>query len=233
MKSIILKPHELANIDRLAVVVRPFKKQPSNEWTPFGYGEVHKMVDGEFVQPLEIIGWGPCNESGSEAYISPFSPGETVFVKEAFAYCILRCDITDEYHSVSIPLSRYKRDCKALNSYHVAYKNDERQCDEPLEGEGWKSSRSMPQWASRYHITIKEVEGKKAKDFGIYDIEKIGLDVAGFVAGFEIESDGSADGNEYDDPDAFVKAAKDFFYETYKCTPDNWLWLWKVEVKKV
>lgn len=213
MKSIILKPHELANIDRLAVVVRPFKKQPSEEWTPFGYGEVHKMVDGEFVQPLEIIGWGPCNESGSEAYISPFSPGETVFVKETYwieptgtnFVTVVRYCSDMQYGPIATQYCDYAKALSHGNS----------------QGYYKRSARSMPQWAARYRITFKGVEAKQAK--ALSDEE---------IRGNCIKPDMVDSGGQ--NPDGSWINIADYghpFLDAYKCTPDTWLWLWKVEVE--
>lgn len=227
MKSIILKPHELANIDRLTCIVRPMKKQPDvPEWVEDSQGANRVLGIKEWMGKLMWwtgAPWGTQPNSKLIVPKCPFAPGETVFVKEAFAYCMLRCDITDEYHSVSIPLSRYKRDCKALNSYHVAYKSDEQPGDEPLEGEGWKYSRSMPQWASRYHITIKEVEAKQLKDLTNEEIR-----------GNCIKPDMVDSGGQ--NPDGSWINVADYvhpFLMAYDVEPYTWLWLWKVEVKKV
>lgn len=208
MKSIILKPHELANIDRLAVVVRPLKKQPSSEWTPFLYGEVHKMVDGEFAQPLEIIGWGPCNESGSEAYISPFFPGETVFVKESIYY--------EKW--LGIPLSKLQP---------FIYASDT--TSDMSEDYCICCARSMPQWASRLTIKFNAVEAKQAKNMAESEMLACGINMESPYASLCIDIESAPHENNL----VGGSAIKSVFCKTYKCNPDTWLWLWKVEVKRV
>jgi hypothetical protein len=219
MKPIILKPHELkAAIEgRLTRIVRVMKEHPCWEESPT------LCEDGIMRGRYRYI--SQSNDCEVDVWESkpPFSPGETVFVKEAFAYCMLRRDITDEYHSVSIPLSRYKRDCKALNSYHVAYKSDEQPGDEPLEGEGWKYSRSMPLWASRYHITIKGVEAKQAKDLTNAEIR------GNCIKPDIVDSGGQNPDGSWIDVADYVHP----FLMAYNVEPYTWLWLWKVEVKKV
>lgn len=204
MKSIILKPHELANIDRLSVVVRPFEKQPSDEWTPFRYGEVHKMVDGEFVQPLKIMGWGPCNESGSEAYISPFSPGESAWVKEKWA----TQHLFDPYIASELPKER-------VRVYYIE--------TEGLGGLLGRSARSMPQWASRFTIKFNTVEAKQLKDLTNEEIR------GNCIKPDMVDSGGQTPwGNWIEVPDYGHP-----FLEAYDVEPYTWLWLFTVEVKKV
>jgi len=68
---------------------RIIKPQPSEHWLPYSYGEIHKMVDGDFVMrngdPV-VIGWGPCNEDGEEGYKCKYGkPGDYLWVRETFA----------------------------------------------------------------------------------------------------------------------------------------------------
>ena len=77
----------------------------------------------------------------------------------------------------------------------------------------WRAASRMPAWAARLWFTVREVRVQRIQDIGIYDVRDEGVETAGLVSGFEIEADGRSDGNEYDDPDAFVQVAKQRFSE--------------------
>jgi len=225
MKSIILKPWELkAAIEgRLTCIVRPMKVQPPENWTPFHYGDIHKMVDGEFIQPLKIIGWGPCNEDGDYAVKSPFSPGETVFVKEAFQIFHPYCDYETGYvDDIKIP-DKIPKDT-GDGYWHIAYRIDD-DCADSVDDRWcpYRSPITMPQWASRYHITIKEVEAKQAKDLTTDQIRSNRIKPDMVDSGGQ-KPDGSwIDVEDYWHP----------FLHVYDVDPDSWLWLYKVKVKCV
>ena len=69
---------------------RVIKYQPSEDWRPEFYGELHKMKNGEFIlrknEPV-VIGWGPCNEEGDAGYNCPYGqPGTKLWVRESLIW---------------------------------------------------------------------------------------------------------------------------------------------------
>jgi hypothetical protein len=186
MKSIILKPHELANIDRLAVVVRPIKEKSPDE------REISYVDKTDADPTLFEIGF-----TMSDYVVrtrSPFSPGETAFVKEAFYY----------QKWLGIPLSERQPIVYASGT-----------TKDQVEDYFFCNARYMPQWASRYHITIKEVEAKQAFNLVYGDSSNV------------LKSMGMPDFKLKSSPMTWIR-------NTYNCEEENsWLWLWKVEVKTV
>jgi len=88
-KQIIFSTPEVQEIlaERKTQTRRVMKPQPSDGWIPHSFGEVHKMKDGEFIlkhdEPV-IIGWGPINADGSEAYKCQYHVGDVLWVRETF-----------------------------------------------------------------------------------------------------------------------------------------------------
>jgi hypothetical protein len=212
MKSIILKPHELANIDRLTCIVRPMKKQPIEVWNK--EGDIGMYDDGRIAMRFgnTIVGVKP-----------PFPPGETAFVKEAF-------QIFHPYHDYETGyIDDIKVPCKVPKDsdggyWDVAYRINDDNADSVEER--WCSYRSpvsMPQWASRYHITFVDVEAKQLKDLTNEEIR------GNCIKPDMVDSGGQTPwGNWIEVPDYGHP-----FLEAYNIEPYTWLWLWKVEVKKV
>ena len=98
----------------------------------------------------------------------------------------------------------------------------------------WIPSIHMPRWASRITLENTGVRVERVQDIGIYDIEAEGLDVAGFVSGYEIESE-MASG---DRPEDFWEAARRKFEKywntIYQPKGQGWDandWVWVIELK--
>lgn len=130
---------------------RVMKDQPSDDWHPHSWGEVHKIRDGEFVMrngsPV-VIGWGPSNDLGDEAYICPHPGGSVIWVKETFG----------------------KQDDK------IVYRADM----DGLEDEAyrqffdWKPSIFMPRWASRITLEVTAVKVERLNDISEEDVKAEG-----------------------------------------------------------
>jgi hypothetical protein len=63
---------------------RIIKNQPDEEWTPFGYDDLHAFdKHGELTE--RVNGWGPCSEDGLTGYNCPYGkPGDRLWVREAW-----------------------------------------------------------------------------------------------------------------------------------------------------
>lgn len=71
---------------RKTMTRRILNPQPSVDWSPFGnISEVHKMINGQFVikngLPV-VLGYGFCNEDGSEAHVTKFKVDDILWVRE-------------------------------------------------------------------------------------------------------------------------------------------------------
>lgn len=130
---------------------RVMKPQPSEGWEPHSYGEVHKMLDGEFIfrneEPV-VAGWGPSDEEGYEAYPCPFGqPGDRLWVRESYR--------------VMYPHG------KAELQYKADFK--------PLKYDEWKASIFMPRWASRLTLEVTGVRVERLQDISKADVIAEGL----------------------------------------------------------
>ena len=113
--------------------------------------------------------WG----SGLPQVLCPYgAPGDRLWAREIFAYCIDSTDYNDERFSKSIEESEYKRDCKSLNRYHIAYHADEGYDD--IVGP-WKPSIHMPRWASRITLEIVKVSVEHLQDISEKDAHAEGV----------------------------------------------------------
>lgn len=78
-------------------------------------------------------------------------PVDTLWVREAWAHCVLSRDNCDEYHSVSVEVGK---------GTHVAFAADPR-----VEISGrWRPSIHMPRWASRLTLRIVSVRAERLQD---------------------------------------------------------------------
>ncbi len=74
-----------------------------------------------------------------------------------------------------------------------------------------RPSIHMPRWLARDRFPITGVRVERVQRISLYDVQAEGLEVAGYVAGFEIESEGAAG----DAPEDFVDGARDDFRELW------------------
>lgn len=156
-----------------------------------------ETADGEHISVVKLCPYG--------------QPGDRLWVREKFAYCVGTTDITDEWYSVSIPASQYKRDCPWLNTYHITYAADDGPGDDPIHGR-WRPSIHMPRWASRITLEITGVRVERLQDI-TYD---------------DVEAEGAAIGEGY----GWVRDWAELWDSING--PDSWdanPWVWVVEFK--
>lgn len=195
---------------------RVMKRQPGDGWTPYGnFGEVHKLVGGE-PDPEQVIGWGPCNEDGDEAYPCPYRIGMKIWVREACRAeelsngmdgvryladdAFLPIDNTVEAGDAWLDLAWYgKRTGRVAEARNVP----------PIH---------MPRWASRITLEVTDVRVEHLHD--ISDEDSIAEGVYPTATGLY--------------PGA-AKAAYRRLWETIH-GPDSWRanpWVWVVEFRSV
>ncbi len=147
---------------------RVMHPQPSSEWEPSGWGEVHKTNrDGSFAMrrgnPV-VIGWGPCNFDGDEAHPCPYGqPGDRLWVRETWR--------TDDSLDGDSPKSfqawpvKYSADGAVLR--HGAFYGN---TDGKL-----RPSIFMPRWASRIELEILGVRVERLQDISLADCGAEGI----------------------------------------------------------
>jgi len=140
---------------------RIMKPQPSQNWTPYSFGEVHKIENGEF--PLcnglpVVIGYGYSNRDGDEAHISRYQVGDILYVREKwFDLCSVCIHNQDEYPDV---LCSCMFECEPL-----LYKA----CDENRFDGKWKSPATMPKEAARIFLRVTDVRAERIQDIRDHD----------------------------------------------------------------
>jgi hypothetical protein len=145
---------------RKTMTRRVMKQQPSPSWRPFSYGEVHKMINGE---PSEdhVIGWGPSNEDGDEAYPLRFLIGQRLWVREAW-----RTDNSDD--------DGIKPSLLSPKTF-ILYDADADWRLNKSVGKS-RSPRFMPRWASRLTLVVTDVKVERVQDISQEDAKAEGVD---------------------------------------------------------
>jgi hypothetical protein len=134
---------------------RVMKPQPSEGWTPDLNGFVHKMGDGGFVlkngDPI-VIGWGPSNAEGDEAYPCPHGqPGDRLWVRETW---------TATREAVQ------KKDAASVLYRALPMYDD---CGPGDFGFDWKSPILMPRWASRITLEVVSIRVERVQSISKED----------------------------------------------------------------
>ena len=95
----------------------------------------------------------------------------------------------------------------------------------------WRPSIHMPRWACRLILEVKSIRVERVQRIGIYDIRAEGLDVEGYIAGYEVEHGNPAPGDDYLQ---FYDAARENFQELwdsinakrgYSWSENPWCWV--------
>lgn len=158
-------------------------------------------------------------------------PGDRLWVRETFAYCVLRTDITDERYSVSIPRDRYTPPTNgSLHSYHIAYRADEDPGDDPLEGP-WRPSIHMPRWVSRLTLEVTDVHIERLRDISEADAIAEGLIPVGGLNSQQMWAYSETTGGHFVDPRVAFHMLWNSIHGTESWTANPWVWV--VEFRKV
>lgn len=140
---------------------RIMKPQPSPDWRVFAYGEVHKMVNGS-PDPERVIGWGPCNEDGDEAYPLKYRPGDQLWVRENVRGEELK-DGTDGVRYLADDAFREIENSRDAADLWIELANYA----------GKKSavvpSIHMPRWASRIKLAVTDISVEPLQDISTKD----------------------------------------------------------------
>ena len=146
---------------------RIMKPQPSAVWSPCHWGEVHKIKrDGSFAikrgNPI-VIGWGPCNSDGDEAYPSRYGqPGGRLWVREAWRADSAYDDLAPRDIPAGSPIS-YDADEEATGVVAFAWGKT-------------RPSIHMPRWASRIALEIVSVRVERLQDISEADAKAEGVE---------------------------------------------------------
>ncbi len=122
---------------------RILKDQPSEEWGPEGYGELHGYdKDGE-LSPDILLGYGAYDYDGTECYLCKHgAPGDLLWVRET-----------------------WRHTGGNLYQYKATYPNKEGQAD----AQGWRSPIFMPRKASRITLEILSIRAERLEDISEQD----------------------------------------------------------------
>jgi hypothetical protein len=159
---------------RKTMTRRVMKQQPSPSWRPFSYGEVHKMINGE---PSEdhVIGWGPSNEDGDEAYPLKYLIGQRRWVKEKW-----RTEVRyDQTKPINLPLD-------APIGFDADY---DMESNDGFRGKS-RSSRFMPKFASRLTLAVTDVKVERVQDISQEDAMNEGAEFTPYMnSAYEADGD--------------------------------------------
>ena len=145
---------------------RVMRDQPSESWSPYSYGEVHRIVHGE-PDPEKVIGWGPCDGDGLEAYSCPYGqPGDRLWVRESVSRrpaSFLGIEATN-----GVENAFYRADSESVvNEHGFDY------CP------WWKGkslpSIHMPRWASRLTLEVVSVRVERMQEISEADARAEGV----------------------------------------------------------
>lgn len=160
---------------------RALRVQPSDDWRPYSWGEVHRMRDGEFVmrhdEPV-VIGHGPSNEEGVEGYPCPYGvAGDRLWVRETWAMAPASAYWGSvDVDGVVVPHRELKPGIWAL------YRAGWTRC----EPGRWRPSIHMPRAASRIVLEIADVRVQRLQEISEGDALAEGIDVPRSPDGFPL-----------------------------------------------
>ena len=189
MKSIILTTDEVrAVLDGTKTMFRiPIKPQPSADWIPYSYGEVHKMVDGEFVldkhdNPI-VSGYGFSNQEGDEAHVSKYQVGDVIYVREAFTVYqtvnYIKKNDGRAFSEISDGHYEYKADFDSIEDLkdHVRLMSDCSFEAVYVKDDKWHSPATMPREAARIFLRVTGVRVERLQDITALDCADEGIEL--------------------------------------------------------
>jgi len=155
MKGILFKPDLIKAIaeGRKTQTRRVIKfRERVNPISSYGHGGIGSI--GDIQRELEALDKGIIKPDIS---LSPYQPGETVYIKETFQVCDI---VYDEYAGGSeagYPLTVVPT-VKPAYQVMATYKLD------GIDDGPWRSPIFMPAWAARYLIVITEVKAQRVQE---------------------------------------------------------------------
>lgn len=189
---------------------RIIKPQPSEGWEPAGYGDVHRLANGYPVED-KVIGWGPTNDDGTEAYPCPYGKvGDLLWVREAFI---------GSDHALAW-------DC-GQSAYRVKFKADQPAGEDDLPY-GWTSPLFLRKDDARLWLRLVSVRVERLQDITEEDAIAEGIElgtvaqIANANSACKSVTHRSAYSRRWDD----INAKRGFPWE------GDW-WVWVVEFERV
>jgi len=152
------------------------KPQPPGWWSPDHFGDIHKMVNGEFVmrrgEPV-VIGWGPCSADGQLGYCLPYRNEDELWVREKiqplYAEGVGYWDAdwnTGEGYAVGYPAT------DGIQEYVDSDDNLTERCIPAIH---------MPKWAARIRRRVKGVRVEHVQDISEADAEAEGIETDAII----------------------------------------------------
>lgn len=201
---------------------RLVKPQPSENWSPYTYSWVHAMERGE-PNPDKIIGWGPSNHDGSEAYPCRYGkPGDRLWVKETFAVRGLQkyhyTGNPDDHGGPNDPCCAYAAD--------ATYKCGKRVPAESLaDGSNkWKSSMLMPRKLSRLTLEIVKVRVERLHKISRADVFAEGVPL------FQVEKMEKFFHKQDAAPLAYGELWNEINGKTHPWSSNPWVWVVEFQI---
>lgn len=150
---------------RKTMTRRVMNPQPSEGWSPHSWGEVHKLVNGE-PDPEKVLGCGTCDWDGHEAYVSPYKPGNHLWVRETWRpvgpWECRKDGATIQYRADQ----SYIRQTGWPDNFRIG--TSERR-------NKWHPSIHMPRWVSRITLEVTAVRVERLQDISNEDAIAEGL----------------------------------------------------------
>ena len=166
---------------RKTMTRRVMRCQPSEDWIPTHYTEIHKMENGE-PNPNKVIGWGPCNSDGDEGYPCPYGQvGDRLWVRETHYRF-------GQWRKDGLTKSRKQRWIFIGSDDPVAHFSIPETMVPTSRSEiGWHKRPSifMPRWASRITLEITSVRVERLQDITHADVCAEGFKMQGVVKGWD------------------------------------------------
>lgn len=204
---------------------RPFRPQPPDYIDSLHGNDLRGRApyDLEHPETGDIIGYG-FQDDNDVFYKIPYRVGDVIWVRETWRMASINYTLPEsQFYTIQfrnfgvLPHPQPSRELfeRLLPSDSILFNNGK-------TGFGiWRPSIHMPRWAARIFLRVTELRVERLQELSsIYDVEAEGIDVAGLIEGFEIESDYA----EGDEPDDFRQAAVERFAKDWDTIYPKYPW---------